>query len=152
MYQHILVPLDGSVTAERGLQEALRLAVEQKGKLRLIHVIEDAPDLDEMSVPSTLDGNRQNLRASGEEVLVAGKRSAAAAGIEAEVVLNEGIYRSIADVIVDEAKHSCCDLIVMGTHGRRGQLSRLTLGSQAAAVARNSSVPVMLVRSDPGTG
>lgn len=147
MYQHILVPLDGSATAERGLQEAVQLAVEHKGTLRLLHVIEDAPDLDEMSALSSLDESRQKKRALGEEVLTTGKRWAAKAGIQAEVVLNEGIHGSIASVIVDEARRSGCDLIVMGTHGRRG-LRRLTLGSEAAAVARSSPVPVLLVKND----
>ncbi len=41
MYRHILVPLDGSSTSERALQEALRLAREQEAELELVHVMED---------------------------------------------------------------------------------------------------------------
>jgi len=53
----------------------------------------------------------------------------------------------VAETILDEARLSNCDLIVMGTHGRRG-LSRLTLGSDAELVVRSSHLPVLLVR-DP---
>ena len=148
MYQHILVPLDGSATAERGLHEAVRLAAEQKGRLRLLHVVEDFPMLGEMQVMSSLDASLQKMRAFGEEVLAKGRQVAAEAGVQAEVVLNEAIQGRIADVVVDEARRSGCDLVVMGTHGRRG-LNRLALGSDAEAVARNSPVPVLLVRNDP---
>jgi len=48
-------------------------------------------------------------------------------------------------VVVGEAEKAGCDLIVMGTHGRRG-LSRLTLGSDAELVVRHAPVPVLLVR------
>jgi nucleotide-binding universal stress UspA family protein len=54
----------------------------------------------------------------------------------------------IATVVVDEARSSGCDLIVMGTHGRRG-FNRLALGSDADLVVRESPVPVLLVRDDP---
>ena len=148
MYQHILVPLDGSVTAERGLHEAVRLAAEQKGRLRLLHVVEDLPMLGEMPVMSSLDASLQKMRAFGEEVLAKGRQIAAEAGVQAEVVLNEATQGRIADVVVDEARRSGCDLVVMGTHGRRG-LNRLALGSDAEAVARNCPVPVLLVRNDP---
>jgi nucleotide-binding universal stress UspA family protein len=54
----------------------------------------------------------------------------------------------VADVVVEEAAKSGCDLIVMGTHGRRG-FSRLALGSDADLVVRSSPVPVLLVRNEP---
>ena len=69
----------------------------------------------------------------------------------AEVVFNEGIHGSIAGLIFDEARRAGCDLIVMGAHGQRG-LRRLALGSEAAAAARHSPVPVLLVKNDPVTG
>jgi nucleotide-binding universal stress UspA family protein len=53
--------------------------------------------------------------------------------------------RRVADAIVAQAQESGCDLIVIGTHGRRG-LSRALLGSDAERVLRHSTVPVLLVR------
>ena len=72
------------------------------------------------------------------------------AASETESVVHESTGGSVADAIVSEAARLDCDLIVLGTHGRRG-LRRLTLGSDAELVVRHSPVPVMLVRSDETT-
>jgi nucleotide-binding universal stress UspA family protein len=61
-------------------------------------------------------------------------------------VLIENIVGSVADIIVDQAKKQRADVIVMGTHGRRG-VRRLVLGSDAEGVVRNAPVPVLLVRT-----
>jgi nucleotide-binding universal stress UspA family protein len=148
MYQHILVPLDGSATAERGLREAMRLAAEQKGKLRLLHVIDNLPMLMDMTVASSFDATMREVRANGEALLARSCKTAAEAGVEAEAVLREVMQGRVADVVVEEAGKSGCDLIVMGTHGRRG-FSRLALGSDADLVVRSSPVPVLLVRNEP---
>jgi nucleotide-binding universal stress UspA family protein len=148
MYQHILVPLDGSTTAERGLREAVRLAAEQKSKLRLLHVIEDFSTLMEMSTAVSFDAMMREVRGYGEDVLSKAKAAAAAAGVAAETSLREVTRGRIASIVIDEARSSGCDLIVMGTHGRRG-FSRLALGSDADLVVRESPVPVLLVRDVP---
>lgn len=147
MYHRILVPIDGSPTAERGLREAIRLAAEQKAKLHLLHVIDDFPMLMEMSTISSFEAGLQKMRQYGESVLAAGKTAASKSEVPAETVLREVTRGRIADVVVDEAKTAACDLIVMGTHGRRG-FSRLALGSDADLVVRGSPVPVMLVRQE----
>lgn len=149
MYHHILVPIDGSPTADRGLREAIRLAAEQKGKLRLLHVIDDFPTLMEMSTISSFEAGMQKMRAYGESVLAAGKAAAAHSQVEADTILREVTRGRIADVVIDEAKNAACDLVVMGTHGRRG-FSRLALGSDADLVVRGSPAPVLLVREESG--
>jgi len=149
MYHHILVPIDGSPTAERGLREAIRLAAEQKGKLRLLHVVDDFPMLMEMSSISSFEAGLQKMRSYGESVLAAGKAAAARSEVEADTILCEAARGRIADVVIEDAKNSACDLIVMGTHGRRG-FSRLALGSDADLVVRGSPVPVLLVRQESG--
>ena len=148
MYQRILVPLDGSATAERGLREALRLAAEQKAKLHLLHVVEDFPMLMEMSTAVSFDAMMREVREYGENVLSKAQAAATAAGVTAETAVREVTRGRIATVVVDEARSSGCDLIVMGTHGRRG-FNRLALGSDADLVVRESPVPVLLVRDDP---
>jgi nucleotide-binding universal stress UspA family protein len=60
--------------------------------------------------------------------------------------LRESAGARIADVIVERAKRWRSDLIVMGTHGRRG-VSRMLMGSDAELVVRNASAPVLLVRA-----
>ena len=148
MYKHILVPLDGSATAEVGFREALRLAAEQKGKLRLLHVIDDFPMLLEMSAVASFEESMRKVREYGEEVLAKAHSEAVKADVPAGTALREVTQGRIADVVVDEARACGCDLIVMGTHGRRG-LSRLALGSDADLVVRTSPVPVLLVRLEP---
>jgi len=149
MYHHILVPIDGSPTAEHGLREAVRLAAEQKGKLRLLHVIDDFSTLMEMSTISSFDSGLKQMRAYGESVLAAGKAAAAHSGVEADTIMREVTRGRIADVVIEEATTAACDLVVMGTHGRRG-FSRLALGSDADLVVRGSPVPVLLVRQESG--
>ncbi|WP_369647379.1 universal stress protein [Variovorax sp. V118] len=145
VYKHILVPLDGSPTADRGLLEAIRLASELKSELRLLHVINDFPMLMEMSTISSFEAGLQKMRDYGESVLSKAQAQATAAGVQAQTVLREVTQGRVADVVTEEAAKAACDLVVMGTHGRRG-LSRLALGSDADRVARSSPVPVLLVR------
>jgi nucleotide-binding universal stress UspA family protein len=147
MYQRILVPVDGSPTAERGLREAIGLAAGQGTKLLFLHIVDDYTMLIEMSSAAGYEEMIRGLRQFGLEVLAKAKRAADAASVHAETLLREVTGRRVADVIVDQARQHSCDLIVMGTHGRSG-FSRLTLGSAAEGVARSSPVPVLLVRLD----
>jgi len=149
MYHRILVPIDGSPTAERGLHEAIRLASEQKGKLRLLHVIDDFPALMEMSTIANFEAGLKKMREYGASVLAAGKAVALRSEVEVDTILREVMRGRIADVVIEEAKKAASDLVVMGTHGRRG-FSRLAMGSDADLVVRGSPVPVLLVRQQTG--
>lgn len=148
MYKRILVPLDGSATAERGLREAMALCAGQQTKLLLLHVVDDYPLLIETSSMTGYDEMMKTLRQYGLEVLAKARKACEDASIHCETLLREVTGERVSDIIVDQSGQHACDLIVMGTHGRRG-LQRLTLGSQAEAVARASAVPVMLVRLEP---
>ena len=150
MYQHILAPIDGSESAVQGLREAIRLAADQKARLRLMYVIDTFPILVGMASAASLDPSLIRLRNYGEQLLSAAKRQAGESGVDAETVLREVTEGRIANAVVEEAGVSGCDLIVMGTHGRRG-LSRMALGSDADLVVRTSAVPVLLVRQHPDT-
>jgi len=147
LYTRILVPLDGSPTAARGLQEAIRLGCGLGSKLRLLHVIDDFPMLVELSTIASFEAGIQRMRQYGESVLAKAQAQATMSGVEAETVLREITQGRVADLVIDEAAKSACDLIVMGTHGRRG-FSRLALGSDAERVVRGSAVPVLLVRQE----
>lgn len=146
MYQHILVPIDGSATAETGLSEAIRLAADQKAGLRLLYVIDDFPLLVELASVTSFETSMQDLRNYGHRLLAGAAKLASDANVRAEEVLREVAQGRIADIVVDEARKGGCDLIVMGTHGRRG-ISRMALGSDADLVVRTSPVPVLLVRA-----
>jgi len=143
-YKRILVPVDGSPTAAKGLKAAIRLARESRGKLLLLHVVEEysafiAPEAG-ASIGPILDG----MRAAGKRTLSRLARSATAAGAKPQAVLAENFGGRVADSIVQQARKLRADLIVMGTHGRRG-IKRALLGSDAETVVRYSPVPVLLM-------
>ncbi len=150
MYQKILVPIDGSPTSELGLKEAIRIARATRARLRLIHVI------DELSFAFTADAYSYRagelldlVRKNGARVLEASLEKAKAAEVEADTVLYENLDRTVKQRVLDEALAWKADLIVIGTHGRRGP-SRLVLGSSAEGIMRGAAVPVLLVRAPEG--
>jgi len=144
VYQRILVPIDGSTAAERGLHEALALAAEHGARLHLLHVVDNPPMRVEMSATTSAEELRANRQRHGKRLLAEARRVAARAGTPADTALREVARTRLADAIVEEAVACGCDLIVMGTPRRRG-FDRLTFGSGAALVARLSPVPVLLV-------
>lgn len=147
MYKRILVAVDGSTTSQRGLDEAIRLATSTRGQLLLVHVVNELISAD--YAPSVYyDKLIDSLRASGANVLEVAVAAVHRAGIPHEQKLIESIGGGPADEIVREAKAWPADLIVLGTHGRRG-LKRLVLGSDAELVLRLSTVPVLMVRDQP---
>jgi len=148
MYKRILVPVDGSDTATRGLQEAIGLAADLKAKLILLHVIDDFPLLVEMASAINVEATLDELRRRGEGLLAQGQAKAQERGVQAETLLREVAGGRVADQIVHEALQADCELIVMGTHGRRG-FSHLLIGSEAESVLRSSPVPVLLLRLRP---
>jgi nucleotide-binding universal stress UspA family protein len=145
MYRRILVPLDGSETARHGLREAITLAKEQKATLHLIHVVGEFPIMVEMANVANFDKVRTSLFECGEAMLKEAQVLADSLGVETETQLCEPSGGRVANAIVQEARDAGCDLIVIGTHGRRG-ISRALLGSDAERVLRQSPVPVLLVR------
>ncbi|MGH8741068.1 MAG: universal stress protein [Burkholderiales bacterium] len=142
-YRRILVAVDGSAAAMRGLREAIRLAKSEHATLCVFHVVNEfyafaTPEAAAVDiVPS--------LRAGGKSVLAKAQAAAGKQGVKAMAVMRETIGGSAADAIVREAKKQRADLIVLGTHGRRG-VRRMVLGSDAEQVVRTASMPVLLVR------
>jgi nucleotide-binding universal stress UspA family protein len=143
-YKRILVPVDGSPTSAKGLKAAIKLARETRGRLCLLHVVEEfsafaAPELGTDFGP-VLDA----MKAAGRRTLARSERAARAAGVRAETALAEDFRGRVADEIVQQAKRWRADLIVMGTHGRRG-IKRALLGSDSELVVRYSAIPVLLI-------
>jgi len=147
MYTKILVPVDGSPTSDLGLAEALRLAKLTHAKLRLLHAV-DMPSvlLSPEGGMATSPTMFEMLRQGGEEILAKARTSAERAGVPSESVLRDTVTGRVCDLVVDEAKQWGAELIVIGSHGRRGA-GRLLLGSDAEQIARLSPVPVLLVRA-----
>lgn len=146
MYARILVPVDGSATSTQGLTEAIALAKVVGAKVRLVHIV------NEMIIASAYEAGAQygqlieSMRAHGKGVLQEAEKRVRDQGIEPESVMIESVGGPAGDVIVEQATKWSAELIVLGTHGRRG-LKRMVLGSDAEHVVRHSNTPVLLVRA-----
>jgi nucleotide-binding universal stress UspA family protein len=147
MYNKILVPVDGSPTSVCGLHEAISLAKDQHGTVRLVHVVDEF--LMDSGYGSAQIVDYQTflsaVRETGKLTLDKMVRMSREQGIEAESELLETIGGRAADLIIEAARSWPADLIVMGTHGRRG-VRRLLMGSDAELVLHSAPVPVLMIR------
>jgi len=149
MYQRILVPVDGSPTSQRGLDEAIRLATMTRGRLRLIHVVDDLSFALSMEAGMGYAGDLMSvLVEKGTQLLAQAKARVQAAGVEVDTVLQDSFADSVQALVTAEARTWPAELIVIGTHGRRG-VGRALMGSSAESILRYSTVPVLLVRAQP---
>jgi nucleotide-binding universal stress UspA family protein len=149
MYKRILVPVDGSDTSKRGLRAALELA-DDAASVRVVNVVDE--NLIPASRPVKIGGDREfiaSLKARGEQVLKEARAAVARKRVRSDCVQRLSGPRTVSEAILDEAAKWRADVIVMGTHGRRG-LRRLLMGSDASHVLREAAVPVLLVRGDNG--
>jgi len=146
MYQHILVAVDGSSTSDRALQEAIRLAKDQRATLHIVHVVDMVPLIWDVEFTDS-EGIQRALRQAGRAIIDRARETAKSAGIEAETQLAEigTPGQRVASRIVEAATTWPADVLVIGTHGRRG-LDHLLLGSIAEGVMRLAPMPVLLVR------
>lgn len=150
MFKRILVAIDGSAASNAGFKSAVQLAKDQHASLVGLHVIDDAAMAINVAggylSPSYVDTLYDSLRENGRSILARAQAAAGAAGVEIKPVLAEGRGKTVAHTILQEVRKSKADLVVIGTHGRRG-ISRIVMGSDAEAVVREAGVPVLLVRS-----
>jgi nucleotide-binding universal stress UspA family protein len=150
MYARMLVPIDGSPASSRGLAEAINLAKDQKAKLKLFHVVDESFLMFDMYGTGYWGEVMRTLREGGEQLVAEARNVARGQGIEAESGMVDTMSLRVADKILQEAREWKADLIVMGTHGRRG-FRHLVLGSDAEAVLHGTSVPVLLIKAEPAT-
>lgn len=144
-YKRILVAVDGSGASSKGLREALRLAKREGARLFILHVVNEFPAFAGMDGSAPVDLVPM-LREGGRRILARARAAAEKAKVKPTILMREIIGGPAADPIVREAKKQRADLIVLGTHGRRG-VRRMVLGSDAEQVVRTSPVPVLLVRA-----
>jgi nucleotide-binding universal stress UspA family protein len=148
MFKNILVPLDGSHTSTLGLDEAIKLAKNQNASLCLLHIV-DGQVLyqgDYSGGGAYLTGLLQDMVDNGKKILAAAEAKVRKQHIRSKSILIEDVASPVSDFIVQQAKKMKADLIVLGTHGRRG-VRRMVMGSDAEGVVRATTVPVLLVRS-----
>ena len=142
MYKRILVAVDGSKTSDRALAAAIEHARESGGCLRLLH------SLDELAMVTGMETSGELVlvaRANANKVLEAGLAMARSAGVPADARLNDAPAQRLGPTVAEEAQRWEADLVVTGTHGRRG-LGRVLLGSGAEQIIRHAPVPVLVIR------
>lgn len=151
MYGRILVAVDESDTSRHALQQVIELARKLSASVRMVHVV----DMSWLSIGPEIAIDTAALIAArrdvGEKVIAAARDAAQLAGFEAEagLVETETPIQQVAEAIAKEATRWGADLVVLGTHGRRG-FQHLMLGSVAEQMVRRSSVPVLLIPSPKG--
>ncbi|MEZ5447242.1 MAG: universal stress protein [Gammaproteobacteria bacterium] len=147
MYARILAAVDGSHTSDLALAEAVKLCKELGAQLRIVHVLDTnalfSGELEFVDIVPL----KKAMADAGARILQRAAVTAASAGIEAETKLLDipAMTQRIVDVIAAEAEAWPADLIVFGTHGRRG-FSHLVLGSVAEGLVRIAPAPVLLIR------
>lgn len=151
MYKRILVPVDGSETSNKALVAALQLARMVAGRVRLIYVVEE---MTYVSGYGEFGGYSEDLitaiHEAGTKILDDALAIAKSAGVEADTLLRDNLGGRLAEVVADAAKEWNADLIVVGTHGRRG-VGRALMGSGAEQIIRLAPVPVLVVRLGEGS-
>jgi nucleotide-binding universal stress UspA family protein len=137
----ILVPTDFSGCSQEAVRYAIVVAGQAKASIELLHVLEPAS----YSIDFTMEHReeRETHRKRAADKLDALAETLSREGIAVKMELRGGVP---ADMILDVAQRSSSDLIVMGTHGRRG-LSHMWAGSVTEAVLRRGPYPVLAVRN-----
>ncbi|WP_420993733.1 universal stress protein [Cupriavidus sp. 30B13] len=147
MYSKILVAVDGSESAAQALTEALRLAAAMHSELIVVHVIDNTYLRYEVGYVDLTD-LRASLIEGGRLVLEQAQARAAEAKVKCTPVMIDDAL-SVGDVsaaIEQAAEQNGADLLVVGTHGRRG-VRRLLMGSVAEGLVRQCRLPVLLVHA-----
>jgi nucleotide-binding universal stress UspA family protein len=146
MYQKILVAVDGSETAARALSAAIELARNSGARLEPLYVVDvplmsyDIPSYDPSYVRDALTEEGRHVLADAAALMRKAGVKGPTCMVETELMSGE----DIAHRIQRAAQEFDADLLVMGTHGRRG-VRRLILGSVAERTLRIAACPVLLI-------
>ena len=147
MYQHILVPIDGSKLSTKALVHALRLAQAIGARVTAFHASPDYPvELYGDSVvyqPLARDKYAALCKKEADRILNAAAQKGEKAGVAVDTA--HAIASAPWQAILAAARKHKCDVIVMASHGRRGVLA-LLLGSETQKVLAHSRLPVLVVR------
>ena len=148
MYKRILVPVDGSTTSNKALTAALELARDSGGRVRILH------SLDELSYLSGFEYSGEVIKVAREnaaKVLDDALAIAGASGVPTDKQLVDQPGQRLGQTVSDAAMAWEADLVVVGTHGRRG-IGRVLMGSGAEQVIRMAPVPVLVIRGEAAGG
>jgi nucleotide-binding universal stress UspA family protein len=150
MFQHILLPTDGSAAAAAAAQFGLRFAAQVGARVTAVHVVEPLRlfTYEPIITDKALEAYGRNREEHARQCLDPIVQAAAASKVPCEVLTIEA--DDPYEGILNAARDHGCDLVMMASHGRKG-VSRLLLGSQTQKVLTHSAIPVMVIRGG-GTG
>jgi nucleotide-binding universal stress UspA family protein len=144
MFKRILVPTDGSDITQKAVEASIRLAGALGAEVHTICVKEPFPygAISEMqpTPPQEFFDAQERIAARHVAAVI---EACAAAGVPCHGVSVEGLHPW--EAIIEHAQRTDCDLLVMGSHGRRG-VSALLLGSETQKVLTHTKIPVLVVR------
>jgi nucleotide-binding universal stress UspA family protein len=146
MYKRILAPIDGSPPSMAGVAHAVRLAKDQQASLNFLHIVHDYVVADGRHGIVRYAELLKDLHEQGERILADAVAVARNDDVPAEGTILELPMGEVGAEIAAYADRWNADLIVIGTHGRRG-IRRLVMGSDAEYVVRTTTRPVLLISS-----
>jgi nucleotide-binding universal stress UspA family protein len=140
MYKHILIATDGSEIANKAIPHAIELAKALGATLSAVTVTEPYDAV--VAAEAIADYNEQSEE-SAAEILSVVTSAAEAAGIECDVIHEQN--RLPYEGVIEAAEKVGADLIVVGSHGRRG-IEGLLIGSQTTKLLTHNKIPALVVR------
>ena len=143
-FHKILLPVDGSTTSNRALEMAIKLATGGAVRLHLIHAVDELAYMSGYEYAADLFAMARDY---GQKILDQALQIAKSAGVEADIKLIDLPAQRLGETVATEAREWGADLIVLGTHGRKG-IGRVFLGSGAEQIIRLSPVPTLVVRGE----
>ena len=145
MFQHLLIPTDGSDLSQKAVLYGVEFAKQVGARVTALTLTEPyhVASMDAVLVSVGEDEYEEESRRLSDQALAHAKAAADAAGVPCETIreVHDQPYRAI----IDAAHARNCDLIVMASHGRRG-MSALLLGSETVKVLTHSTIPVLVYR------
>lgn len=151
MFQRILVAIDDSFMTSKVIDAALSLAKSCNATLGLVHALDETmfnhSNGADVMLPNSVGKAEFRMRKGAGTFLAKAAEQVEAAGVHAELKLVESETKHISDMLSEAAHDWQADLLVVGTHGRRG-VERFFIGSVAERLARKSTTSLLLVRGE----
>ena len=150
MYKRIMVAVDESFMTNKVLSTAIDLAKVSGAQLTICHAVDEtifAHREVEMMLPNSVGKAEYKMRLGAQGFLGKAAETARAAGVEVETKMIESEEKHVSDMLADAAAEWQADLLVVGSHGRRG-MERFFVGSVAERLVRKVQTSLLLVRGE----
>ena len=149
MYQRIMVAIDDSFATSNVLATAIEMAKLSAASLAICHAVDEtlfAQKMGEIMLSNSVSAIENNLRGEAKAFLDQAAEVARAAGVAVETRLIASEAKQVADMLAEAASEWHADLLVVGSHGKRG-LDRFFVGSVAGRLVQKARTSLLLVRA-----